>query len=152
MAWITALAIGSTALSIYGQNEQRKENAKAARRKAAIQRMQAKETLRRFEVEKTIIELQSENFKATQAAISAAQGGRSTGSYIQMEQTAKNVSREIYNLSREAEFRADQILRGADFTEQVAEDQENASFINMFSTALSGASTILKNKPGSTEK
>jgi hypothetical protein len=134
---------------MYGSHRQAQAEEDAAKRKAALQRLQAKETLRRFELERSELEKSAQNFMSSQKSAISAAGG-ATGKFIQLEATAKKASQEIENLSLEAEFKANQIRRGADFTEDMGRAAGKAGFLEVLGIGLGAASSYMKNAPGKT--
>ena len=143
MATGAAVAVvGGTALKIAADRKAAKAKARAARAEAGAKRAQAFELLERFEINADALRQEGEQFKATQIAIAAGTGLAEKSLLTLMEDTNRKITREISNQRREAEFKADQVIAGADIDTKLAGDIKSASRLQTIGTFLQGASRL----------
>ena len=144
MIEFAAMVLAGTALSIYGQQKQAESEANQANRAALIKEIEAQETLSRAKLNEQQYQMDARRFAGDQAAHAAAGGALSTtGSpLLALENTTAFYRRQIEISNREAQFRADQLLRqGADFQYQ-SSDMQRAAPLRQAGTILTAGANF----------
>lgn len=141
-AAIGVLAVG-TGLSLYGEYKQAQAQADAVRAQADAKRAQAFEILGRAEVNIERLRREAEVFKARQTGAVVRGGAEIRGqTLIQLEQTNSDVLEAIADQRREADFKAEQLFRGADIDTRLAGDIGAASRLSLLGGTLGGAGRV----------
>lgn len=124
-------------LSAWGAFAQGDAQANAANDAAKMREIEAQEVLERLNINRRSIFDQGSRFKVRQRQSIAAQGRLSDDSTLSLlEDTNAQVSRELFNAEREAEFRAQGLRSEAGFARSRADELRNAG-------ALEGVGTLL---------
>ena len=142
MATGAAVAVvGGTALQAYGQYKASRARERAARAQAEAKKQQAFEILDRFEVNAGLLRRRGEQVKARQVLATVASGVEisDTTTLVALEDTNRKISEQIAFERREAEFKAEQLFRGADIDTQLAGDIRKARPFELAGTFLQGA-------------
>lgn len=138
-----ASAVGGTALQMSAQAKEAAAREKAAQQNKQLRDAQAKEILRRLDINLRALGRQREQFLARQVSGASAGGAALSGSVLQnLNETAEAFEMEQLQMRREANFRAQQIVAGA----QMQFDAEKAALGNVglqqAATAIRGVSQV----------
>jgi hypothetical protein len=137
------VAIGGTALQMYGQYEQAQQQASAAKKNAEAKRLMADDLLKRSEYNIAETKKEGDAFASEQMGAYFKAGVALEGSVLlALEDTAYKVSQNMLNQQREANDKARALYMGADIDTQLSGDIQKATYINMAGTAMSTASKI----------
>ncbi len=140
---MSAVAIGAivagTALTVYGNYKESQAQEEAARAKAEAKRAQAFEILGRSETNIKRLELEAGEFRSTQQAAIVRGGLDISASLVQVEQFNKGFMDMIADQKREAMFKAEQLLMGADLDLRLASDIASVRNIQAAGTIVGGA-------------
>jgi len=137
---IAAMAVGAT-ISLIGAEQARQDQEDAAKAQAKLKRAQATELLERFEINSKSLERLGQETKAAQQA-AYGRGGVDVGTgapLLMMEDTYSKIQRQINLEKREAEFKAKQLIRGADIEAELAGDISSAQKLENIGVFLTGA-------------
>lgn len=147
-------AIVGVGMQAYGQYKASEEKAAAARQDARLRKAQAKEMLERLNIEEQDLRLEGESFKAEQQTAYAKSGVAigSGATLLALEDTNYKITKQLQTMRRDVTFRADQILKGAQYTEQSASSIARAGSIMAGATLLQGGADIYANSPGNKSK
>ena len=138
MEGAAAAAIVGTAISVSAKRKAAKAEARAASERAEAKRKQAYELLDRFEINKQVLQREGKQIKSRQTAAFTKGGidvGTGTPLHV-MEDTNLKIDREIINQKREAEWKADALMRGADIDLRLAGDIKKASDLETMGSFL----------------
>lgn len=136
-------AVAGTALSVYGQLKAANAEQEAAQREADNRRLQAEEVLRRGKEKEITLTHQGEQLLGAQATGFGKSGITLEGSPLLAMETARNaITRDILESRRDSQFRADQLIRGADAQTILAEQRREAANWNVAGTILTSASNV----------
>lgn len=142
----TAVVVAGTVMSYIGNKQAAEDQEAAARIQAENKRLQAKEMLERFELNKEEM-LRTEKNVIGQQLAAYSKSGVDVGSgaaLAVMEDTNRKIQRQIRLEKREAEFKAEQLYRGADIDLSLAGDISKASKIQNIGIFLRGASSAYR--------
>ena len=142
-AAIGAFAVG-TAFQVKGQLDAAEAQAEHLRSEATSRRSQAKELLRRGQIQLTNIKLQGKQLIGEQTAATAAKGfDVGTGSSLAiMEQTQRNIVDRVLESERELNFQNASLLAGATSFEDAARRTKRAGDVGAVGTLFSGAGRL----------
>lgn len=137
---VTWVAAASLAMNGVGQVMGAHSQAAAAEKDAAMKRMQASELLDRAAQNAETYQRQGDKLRGQQVNALASSGVDvgSGSSLTLMEETAHEVTRQITNMNREAQFKADMLNRGADVSMDLAADRELAGWLGAGGSVLGG--------------
>lgn len=140
-AIVVGAMVAGTAVQMYGQYKQSRNQAEAEERQAAIRRMQSQEMLARQVLNEQVLrdaEIQEEG-KAVALAGESGTGNLGLGSIMRLRH---NLSRTIEFSRREASFKAKMLELGADVDTKLASDMRSAGDIGMAGTLLTGVAKV----------
>lgn len=139
-----AAAIVGTGFSIFSQIEEAKAQEEAALAQATAKEAQAVELLRRNEFNIDQLQREATRFKARQLGAVVASGATidSSVSLLQLEQTNRDLFREISAQREEALFKARALRAGADIDTRLAGDIREAGNLRAIGTAIGGAGRL----------
>jgi len=134
-------AVAGTAITIAGQRKAAKAQQAAANANAASKRLQAMELLDRFEINTQKLKAEGEVMKGQQQAGFAGKGiDIGSGSALSViEETNSLVARQILLDRKEAIFKSNQLISGAEADTRLAGDIRSSSNLAQAGTFLSGA-------------
>lgn len=136
----SAIAAG-TVVQLVGAENARQDQEAAAKAQAKLKKEQAQELLDRYEINaKSLKRLGQETAEAQKAAF--AKGGVDVGTgapLLMMEDTYSKIQRQINLEKRESEFKAKQLIRGADIEAKLAGDISDAQKLENLGVFLTGA-------------
>ena len=144
----TAVMAAGVGIQAYSQYQQGQARASAARQEAKFKRAQAKEMLDRMAIEEVNLKQQGEAFKAEQTAGYAA-GGVALGTgatLLAVEDTNAKMSKKITDMKRDTTFRANQLMMGANVSQQEASAFAQAGALGAAGTLLEGGASYYKNR------
>lgn len=151
MAVLTALAIASTAFSIYGALNSAQSQAEAYDEQASLFERSALERRRRAEINAEIIQQQGDELIGRQMTAIAGSGRKMTGSaYSIIDDTIKKTAQEIMYNNEIAQYEIDSLQYKARMQEWYGQEAIRAGAINAVSMGLQGAFTVaqLHSSPG----
>jgi hypothetical protein len=138
-------ALGGTAYSIYSQKKRAEAEEAAARRQAELRRKQAEELLKRFELNRAVLEQEAELFKSeqeTELSSRGVSGGFGTALLL-IENTNLKLQEQIEIESREAQWKANQIMAGAGADVALAGDIRRTGRRERVATGIRGGTQAL---------
>lgn len=139
-----ATTAAGTGLQLFGQHKEAKAREAAARRNKEIRDQQAQEILRRTEINARAMRVQREDLLSRQISGAAAGGAALSGSVLQnLNEAAAEFELQELNMRREANFRAQQVMSGAQFELDQQLDATSGLGLQQIATGLGGASNIL---------
>jgi len=141
-----ALAIGGTALQVYGQYEEARSKAEAARKNAESKRLMAYDVLDRAKYNIAETQKEGDAFASEQLAAYAKSGVEFQGSVLlALEDTAYKISQSMINQQREADSKARSLFMGADVDLQLSGDIKKVADLQAASTLLNlGSKMVMK--------
>lgn len=132
-----AVAIGGTALQIYGQYEEAQAKAEAAKKNAASKREMAYDVLERAKYNINETQKEGDVFAAEQLGAYAKSGVAFEGSVLlALEDTAYKISQSMVNQQREADSKARSLFMGADIDTQLSGDIKKAADLQAVGSVL----------------
>lgn len=139
-------AIIGTLIVMQGQRDAARSEAAAASRNAQLKRLQALELLDRFDINARQLFQEGELFKADQELSFASRGvDISSGSALNViHETNATVLREYALQKREAQFKAEQLMAGADIDQRLAGDIQSSASKQRLGTFLTGVGTVAR--------
>lgn len=138
-----AVAIGGTALQIYGQYEEAQARAEAAKKNAASKREMAYDVLDRAKYNINETQKEGDVFAAEQLGAYAKSGVAFEGSVLlALEDTAYKISQSMINQQREADSKARSLFMGADVDLQLSGDIKKVADLQAASTLLNAGSRL----------
>lgn len=148
MAFPLILAGVGAAISIYGQIKGAEADADAARREAASRELEAQEILKRTKINQDIVQEEGDILMGQQETFFAGSGVQAYGSpLLVLERTAHGIAREKNNMQMESEFRANQLRSGAALSRDLADQRQQAGYLNAAGTLLTSAYQIGSSLP-----
>ncbi len=141
-AEVAVLAAG-TGIQAYSQYQQGRLRAEAAKQEAKNKRAQAAEMLERLAIEEVNLKEQGEEFKGKQLGAYAA-GGVALGTgatLIALEDTNAKITQKITEVRRDTIFRANQLMRGADYSMGEAAQFREVGNLSAAGSLLEGGAT-----------
>lgn len=140
MAVAAAAGLVGTGLGVYADYQKSKAQQRAVEEGADAKRQQAYELLSRSDVNIQRLKREAEVFKATQVGQVARSGAALRGNtLIQMEQLNSDLLETIADQRREAAFKAEQLMRGADIDTRLASDIRQDRSLSLFAGILGTA-------------
>ena len=144
-----AVAIGGTALKVYGDYQAAQSQAAAARKNAEAKRMMAFDVLKRADYNINETQKQGELFSSQQLGAYVKSGVELEGSVLlALEDTAYKVSQNMINQQREADSKAKALFMGADIDTQLSGDIGRASIYQALGTTMSAAGAMSQASEG----
>jgi len=149
MAVAAGIALVGTGLQIYGQREASKATERANLEIAESKRLQAFELLDRFETNADALRTRGKRFQDIQAS-QYAKGGVDIGQgspLVAQAETLSLVDRQISLERKEAQSKADALMRGADIDTRLAGDvaaTRDLQTAGLFMGGLTNAYTTYK--------
>lgn len=144
MAALPVLGLIGTGVQVGGQIAAGNARSKAAQQQAQIKNEQADELLKRAETNILAIKRQRNKVVSQQASGFAKANVEASGSMLEvLENTEVEFKREVVNARREAEYKADQLRRGADIDLQLASDIKTASTIGGIAAGIGGVADVI---------
>lgn len=132
-----AIAIGGTALQIYGQYEEAQAKADAAKKNAASKREMAYDILERAKYNIAETGQEGDVFIAEQLGAYAKSGVAFEGSVLlALEDSAYKITQSMMNQQREADSKARSLFMGADIDTQLSGDIKKAADIHAIGSIL----------------
>ena len=141
-AEVAVLAAG-TGIQAYSQYQQGRLRAEAAKQEAKNKRAQAAEMLERLAIEEVNLKEQGEEFKGKQLGAYAA-GGVALGTgatLIALEDTNAKITQKITEVRRDTIFRANQLMRGADYSMTESAQFREVGNLSAAGSLLEGGAT-----------
>lgn len=139
------VAIFGTGASVYGQMQAAESEREAAQREAENRRLQAEEVLRRGKEKEITLTQQGQQISGAQLTGFGKSGVTLEGSpLLAMETTRNAIARDILESRRDAQFRADQLIRGADVQTMLADERRDAANWRAAGTVLTSAGNFVK--------
>lgn len=137
-----SLVAASTIVQYMGNKEEAKAQVKAAKQQSEAKRLQANEILARFKLNEESLNLTKQTVTGSQIAAMAKGGGSgsSVSDLLLLEDTNMKIQRQIKMEKREADFKAESLMRGADIDMSLAGDIDRASTIQNIGIFLNRAS------------
>lgn len=139
-----AVAVVATTASIIGAKKAAKAQERAANLKAAHKRVQAAELMKRSEFNIEQLRKDAKDFQSSQQ-LAFAKGGIALGtgaSLEAMQDTTDRLFDEIDIQRREAKFKFDQLMAGADIDTQLGGDIRSVGRTQRVGIFLQGASQV----------
>lgn len=132
----------SLAMNAVSQVSSANAKADAMAKDAQLKRAQASELLSRASANAATFQRQGDRLRGSQVNALANSGVDvgSGSSLTMMEDTAHMVTKQIADMQREAQFKADQLNRGADVSMDLASETSLAGWLNAGGSILGGAS------------
>lgn len=114
---------------------------KSANEQASLKRAQAKELLARTELNVQETFRQGERLKGQQVTSFAGSGVDLGSSSVlaMLEDSAGQIRRDVYNMRKEANFDADQLMKGAEFDVRAGKRAATMGFIGAGTSLITGA-------------
>jgi len=141
-----AVAIGGTALKVYGDYQSAQAQAEAAKKNAESKRIMAFDVLKRADYNINETQKQGELFSAQQIGAYVKSGVELEGSVLlALEDTAYKVSQNMINQQREADSKAKALFMGADIDTQLSGDIGRAAIYQGIGTTMSAAGSVAGN-------
>jgi len=139
-----AAAVVGTIVQLSAKSKEAKAQARAARSNAESKRLAALELLDRFELNTQALIVEGERLKAQQKTDFAGKGiDIGTGSALDVvEETNSLVAQQIILDKKEADFKAGQLLRGAEADVRLAGDIKKGARLEKLGIFLSGAGQV----------
>lgn len=142
MATGAAVVAGvGTTISLIASENARQSEEDAMKAQAKLKKAQAQELLERFEINAESLKRLGQETASAQTA-SFAKGGVDVGSgssLLMMEDTFSKIQRQISLDKREADFKANQLIRGADIEMSLAGDISKAKKIENYGLFFTSA-------------
>lgn len=131
--------IAGSAVSAYGQYQSAKAQAKTAKNQADAKELEASKLLERAAINAQATERTGKEVEAQQISSFIASGVEIDGTPLSvLEDTADKISRQIALDMEAAEFDAEQMRRGAQFTRESAKQMEKNALIGAIGTVAVG--------------
>ena len=138
------VAFGVT-MQYFGNRKAAKAQEAAARKQAALKRFQANEMLDRFKLnEASLLRTEQETVSKQIGAMVKSGGGITSSSLLLLEDTNRKIQRQISLEKREANYKAEMLIRGADVDLSLAGDIDKASKVQNLGLFLTGAANTYK--------
>lgn len=135
------IMVTGAVVSYLGAEEARAQEEKAAKANAKLKKAQAVELLDRFEINSQSLERLGQETAANQqgAYIKGGVDASTGSSLLMMEDTFSKIQRQIGLEKREADFKAKQLIRGANIESDLAGDISKAKKVENIGLFVSGA-------------
>ena len=135
-----AVTVGGTGVTMFGQSQAAKAQAKLAARQQEIKNQQANEMLIRAEQNARALKRQKHQLRGRTVSAASGSGAAISGSIInKLADDAAQFELLELNMRREANAGATALRQGAELDAILSNDAQRAANINQIATGLSGA-------------
>lgn len=138
---LAALAVAGMGMQVYSRWKQGRAEASAYQEQASLLGLQAEEIMARAQINNDLIAQEGQKLRGRQTTVFAAQGVdvNSVSALAKLEDTARQVSEEIYRNTRDARYEADVLQKEAGFQRRYAKEAKRSATFDSIGSILTGA-------------
>lgn len=138
-AIFAAMALGGGIIKAYGEEQAARQEAEAYDEQAQIEAIEAREVISRSVFNRDEAERNAQYFIKQQEAQIGKGGGFGGTATTLLDDTNFKLSLEKQKIKREAEFRANQLIRGAQFKQKTARNIRSGATLRAIGSLLGTA-------------